>query len=91
MKAEKIIINPVIFLSKKDDDTINKILTKMELPLLRRHIGLTQEDISNITGLSIKCISNIENPLGNPTFNSLAKYLDALDYELTFKEKTIKE
>ena len=55
----------------------------------RKAKHLTQKDISDKSGLSVKCISDIENvDNGNPTMKSLIKYLDALGFELYFQPKT---
>ena len=72
------------------DEYISKRLTKMELGTLRRVKRLTQKEVSQLTGLSIQCISDIENETsGNPTLKSIVKYLDCLGYEMTFQKKTI--
>lgn len=72
------------------DEYISKRLTKMELGTLRRVKRLTQKEVSQLTGLSIQCISDIENETsGNPTLKSIIKYLDCLGYEMTFQKKTI--
>lgn len=89
---DKKLINPIIILPSREDKidmAINNVLTKMELPCLRNYAGLTQKELSNITGLSIQCISSIESPRGNPTYNSLTKYLNALGYEIQFRKKIL--
>ena len=69
---------------------IHNRITKMELQELRKSKNLTQKEISEKTGLSVQCISDIESSnSGNPTLKSIAKYLDCLGYEMCFKEKTI--
>ena len=71
------------------DNIISSRLTKMQLADLRKAKHLTQKDISDKSGLSVKCISDIENvDNGNPTMKSLIKYLDALGFELYFQPKT---
>lgn len=69
---------------------INRRIAKDELSEMRKAKGLSQREVSNISGLSIKCISDIENPnIGNPTLNSMLKYLNALGYEMYFQKKSI--
>ena len=69
---------------------ISRILTKMELVELRKAKGLSQKELSTISGLSVQCISDIENASsGNPTLRSITKYLDSLGYEMMFKKKNI--
>lgn len=69
---------------------ISRRLTKMELIELRKAKGLSQKELSTISGLSVQCISDIENASsGNPTLRSITKYLDSLGYEMMFKKKNI--
>ncbi len=82
-------IEPMIF-SDPTEQYISTRLTKMQLADLRKIKHLTQKDLSLITGLSIQCISDIENGnSGNPTLKSLIKYLDCLGYEICFQKKSI--
>ena len=72
------------------EQLISNRLTKMELSSLRKSKRLTQKELSNISGLSIQCISDIESEnSGNPTLKSLIKYLDCLGYEISFQKKTL--
>lgn len=72
------------------EEYISKRLTKMELGSLRKSKGMTQKDLSILTGLSVQCISDIENEnSGNPTLRSMIKYLDCLGYEICFQRKQI--
>lgn len=69
---------------------ISKRLTKDELAEMRKAKGLSQKELSEISGLSVRCISDIENPDGgNPTLNSIIRYINALGYEITFQRRTI--
>ena len=70
------------------NNMISNRLTKMQLVELRKSKNLTQKDISDATGLSAQCISDIESEnKGNPTLKSLIKYLDSLGMEICFQEK----
>lgn len=70
------------------ENFISDKLTRMQLVNLRKSKGFTQKDIQESTGLSLTCISNIEKgEKTSPTLKSIVKYLDALGYEMTFKEK----
>ena len=69
---------------------ISRRLTKMELSSMRKSRGITQKELSQISGLSIQCISDIESEnSGNPTLRSLIRYLDCLGYEIAFQKKEI--
>lgn len=79
--------------SEENKDTekeqyISRILTKMELAELRKSKGLSQKELSALSGLSVQCISDIENvSSGNPTLKSITRYLDSLGFEMLFRKK----
>ena len=86
---EKELIEPMIF-SNPMEQFISARLTKMQLSDLRKIKHLTQKDVAQSTGLSVQCISDIENEnSGNPTFKSLVKYLDCLGFEICFQKKSL--
>ena len=65
---------------------LNSNLTKMNFKEMRLSNHMSKTEISNITGLSMGCISDIESfgMSGNPTFKSIMKYMTALGYEFIF-------
>lgn len=72
------------------EEFISKRLTKMELSLLRKSKGISQKEMSKVSGLSTQCISDIENTNGgNPTLKSIVRYLECLGYEISFQKKNI--
>lgn len=75
---------------KAFEEYVSKYLTKMELGSLRKAKGLSQKELSSMSGLSVQCISDIESTnSGNPTLRSMIKYLECLGYEMLFKKKKI--
>lgn len=69
---------------------LSKQLTKIELADMRKAKGISQKQLSAISGLSVQCISDIESASsGNPTLRSIIKYLDCLGYEMMFKKKSV--
>lgn len=87
MENSNTLIEGMIF-SDPVEQMISTRLTKMQLSDLRKIKHLTQKELSMITGLSVQCISDIENDKsGNPTLKSLVKYLDCLGYEICFQKK----
>ena len=81
--------NPIIIYGSVEQ-YISKRLTKMQLSDIRKLKHLTQKELSALSGLSVQCISDIENVTsGNPTLNSLVKYLDTLGFEIAFQRKTV--
>jgi transcriptional regulator with XRE-family HTH domain len=58
-------------------------LLRMQLHNARKARGLSQQDVSNLSGLSVSCISNIESGEdSSPTLRSLIKYCSALGIEM---------
>lgn len=83
------LVEPMIFCDPVEQ-YISKRITKMQLSAIRKINHLTQKEMANLTGLSVQCISDIENEEnGNPTLKSIVKYLDCLGYEMCFQKKTI--
>lgn len=86
---DKELIEPMIFVDPLEE-YISKRLTKMQLGCIRKAKGVTQKELSSLTGLSVQCISDIESENnGNPTLKSIIKYLDCLGYELYFQKKSV--
>ena len=48
----------------------------------RKELGLTQKDISRITGLSQQAISSLERYDREPRLNTLLKYLEAININI---------
>lgn len=57
----------------------------------RAVLGLTQQDLSDYTGLSVRIIKSIETEKGNPSLNTLEKIADVLGLEIIMKVKVINE
>ena len=61
-------------------------LIRMQLSNIRRSKHVTQKQLSEISGLSESCISNIESGTdSSPTLRSLIRYTSALGIELYIK------
>lgn len=57
----------------------------------RAVLGLTQQDLSDYTGLSVRIIKSIEAEKGNPSLNTLEKITDVLGLEIVVKVKVVSE
>jgi transcriptional regulator with XRE-family HTH domain len=69
--------------STNTETLIKDKLLRMELSNIRRQRHLTQQQVSEMTGLSTSCISNIESgETTSPTVRSLIKYATAIGVEL---------
>lgn len=77
---------PIVIEGRVVDRLLNKFAIHTQLCTLRLNDKLTQEQMSNVSGLSINTISSIETD-GNPTLRSLIKYADIFGYELTLRKK----
>ena len=61
---------------------------RMRLTNIRKSHGLTQKQLSEISGLSTATISNIEKG-ENYTLKSLIRYAEALGYEINIDKKVV--
>ena len=57
----------------------------------RTVLGLTQQDLSDYTGLSLRIIKSVESEQGNPSLNTLEKIAEVLGLELVMKVKILNE
>jgi y4mF family transcriptional regulator len=57
----------------------------------RALLGLTQQDLSDYTGLSVRFIKSIEADKGNPSLNTLEKIAEILGLEIVMRVKIINE
>ena len=80
------LINPLIDISDTEAFIASNI-AKMRISEIRNSQHLTKKALAELSGLSEKSIAFIENPKGNPTFNSMQRYLNALGWEMVFKRK----
>lgn len=53
----------------------------------RALLGLTQQDLADYTGLSLRIIKSIEVGKGNPSMGTLTKIAEVLGLEITMKVK----
>ena len=57
----------------------------------RALLGLTQQDLADYTGLSVRIIKSIESDKGNPSLNTLEKIAETLGLEIIMRVKIINE
>ena len=57
----------------------------------RAILGLTQQDLSDYTGLSLRIIKSIESEKGNPSLKTLEKIAEVLGLELIMRVKIMNE
>ena len=55
----------------------------------RNLLGLSQQDLADYTGLSLRIIKSIESGKGNPSMETLGKIADILGLELILKVKEV--
>lgn len=55
----------------------------------RSILGLTQQDLADYTGLSVRIIKSIESGKGNPSMSTLCKIADILGLEIIMKVKEL--
>ena len=55
----------------------------------RRLLSLRQEDLAEMSGVTVRTIRNIEQGKGNPAFTTLEKLCDIVGLDITVAVKTI--
>ena len=55
----------------------------------RSVLGLTQQDLSDYTGLSVRNIKSVEAEDGNPSLSTLEKIADTLGLELFLRVRNV--
>lgn len=55
----------------------------------RAVLNLTQQDLADYTGLSLRLIKSIEADQGNPTLSTMEKIADILGMEIVWKIKEV--
>ncbi len=56
-----------------------KVQFGKRLQVLRREVGVTQEQLANETGLTVESISNMERGIFGPKFDNLEKIAKTLE------------
>ena len=51
----------------------------------RKTLGISQNDLAEMSGVSLATIKNIERGKGNPSFETVEKLLTVLGLEIQFK------
>lgn len=57
----------------------------------RAVLRLTQQDLSDYTGISLRIIKSVESEKGNPSLKTLEKVAEVLGLELIMRVKIINE
>ena len=57
----------------------------------RAVLGLTQQDLSDYTELSLRIIKSVESEKGNPSLKTLEKIAEVLGLELVMRVKIMNE
>jgi transcriptional regulator with XRE-family HTH domain len=64
------------------DDLVDTIKAR------REDLRVTQEDLAQLSGVSLRALKQFERRKGNPNLSTLQKLADTLGLELTLKVKT---
>ena len=57
----------------------------------RALLGITQQDLADISGVGLRTIKGIETNRGNPSISTLSKILDVLGMKIQLKIKCLYE
>ena len=64
---------------------------RVVIKVRRKVLGISQQDLSEMSGLGVATIKDIERGKGNPSLSTVARILDVLGMELVFKvRQTVK-
>ena len=55
----------------------------------RKTLGISQNDLSEMSGVSLATIKNIERGVGNPSFETVERILSVLGMEILFKVRNL--
>jgi len=55
----------------------------------RESLGLSQRDVSEMSGVSLRTINSMESGKSNPSVDVLCKILESLGLKLTLSERVI--
>jgi len=59
-----------------------------EISIKRKALEITQQDLAEMSEVTSKTISQLENGLANPSFQTLEKILDVLGLVIAINQKT---
>jgi y4mF family transcriptional regulator len=57
----------------------------------RKYLRITQSDLAEMSGVSLRTVKAIEKGSGNPTIETLRAVLDALGLDITMKNRVNNE
>ena len=57
----------------------------LDITSRRKILGISQNDLAEMSGVSLATIKNIERGMGNPSFGTVEKILTVLGMEIVFK------
>ena len=82
---------------KELDATLNRVIDTINvlstingfIKHMRKTRGLTQQDLSEMAGITSRTLTDIELGKGNPSYATIEKLLDILGYKLTTTLKNL--
>jgi transcriptional regulator with XRE-family HTH domain len=51
----------------------------------RKELNIKQEDLSELTGISLRTVRDIERATANPSLGTMVQLMEALGIEITFR------
>ena len=61
------------------------MILALEISTRRKTLGISQNDLAEMSGVSLATIKNIERGKGNPSFETVEKILTVLGLDIHFK------
>ena len=53
----------------------------------RKVLGISQQDLAEMSGISLPTVKDIERGLANPSLSTISKLLDVLGMEIVYRER----
>lgn len=51
----------------------------------RKRLGISQQDLAEMSGISLPTVKDIERGLANPSLSTISKLLDVLGMEIVYR------
>ncbi len=78
---------PTIFIEKSN--TMHQAELIQRLKARREQLGVTQEQLAELAGVSLRTIKALDSGKGNPTLSTLVKLADVLGMELKLEVRKL--
>ena len=89
------VLNALVYTANPNKESASSLLRnriqnpwqnlRLRISTRRKTLGISQNDLAEMSGVSLATIKNIERGVGNPSFETVEKILSVLGMEIFFK------